>query len=225
MARRSWIVAACAWLAVAVIVAAQPPDTAPRFRRGSAPVQSAQAIGGGEVVVELTIDAHGAVSAVRQVRDTPPFGAALASAVRTWQFEPATVRLKERAVPSAAQVLVAAVFRPPTTYAGPTAGPPPQALAPSAPRLPVPESLAMPAYPPNAVGEGVVLIEIEMTAAAVPRGYRVLGPQSGFDDAALDAVRAWRFSAARSPGTAEPVYVYAVLGFRPPVVATRRPPP
>jgi outer membrane biosynthesis protein TonB len=59
----------------------------------------------------------------------------------------------------------------------------------------------------------------------VARGYRVLSPKSGFDDAALGAVRAWRFSAPQRPGPAETVYVYAVVGFRAPIVPTRRPPP
>jgi hypothetical protein len=63
----------------------------------------------------------------------------------------------------------------------------------------------------------MVLIEIEMNARAEPRGYRVLSRGSGFDDAALDAVRAWRLRAPRAVETPEPLFVYAVLGFRAPL--------
>jgi TonB family protein len=75
----------------------------------------------------------------------------------------------------------------------------------------------MPAYPPHATGSGMVLVEIEMNARGEPRGYRVLTPVSGFDDAALDAVRAWRFQAPRVVETPEPLFAYAVLGFRAPL--------
>ena len=82
----------------------------------------------------------------------------------------------------------------------------------------------MPAYPPTATGSGIVLVEIEMTARTEPRGYRVVSPASGFDGAALDAVRAWRFSTPRTVHAPEQVFVYAVLGFRAPLAPATPPP-
>jgi TonB family protein len=83
----------------------------------------------------------------------------------------------------------------------------------------------MPAYPAAASGNGTVLIEIEMTGRAEPHAWRVVGPASGFDAASLDAVRAWRFDAPQAPDAPDPLYVYAVIGFRAPLapVAPRQP--
>ena len=38
-----------------------------------------------------------------------------------------------------------------------------------------------------------------------------------FDSAALDTVRGWRFGVPPDPTGAEPVFVYAVVGFREPI--------
>jgi TonB family protein len=158
------------------------------------------------------------VTRVNRLRATPPYADALARAAGAWRFEPATAVIGERRSSVPAQVLVVAVFRPASLYAGPAPGALPQVRGLPSPRLPQPDSLAMPAYPPTAAGNGIVLIEIEMTAGADPRGSRILSPASGFDHAALDAVRAWRFSPPRGADVAGQVFVYAVLGFRAPLV-------
>jgi TonB family protein len=82
----------------------------------------------------------------------------------------------------------------------------------------------MPAYPPTAIGDGVVLVEIDMSAQAKPCGYRIVGPASGFDAAALDAVRLWRFGAPQAADAKDRLFVYALLGFRAPL-APRTPRP
>jgi TonB family protein len=175
------------------------------------------ALGGGEVVLELVVDAHGTVTRVIPLRTTPPYDDVLVKAATSWTFEPAsdTIDGVRRVVPG--RVLVAAVFRPPSLYAGSSAGPQPQVREPSSLSLPQPASLSIPAYPASAVGDGVVLIEIEMTRRADVRGYRVVSPGSGFDGAALQAVRTWRFAPPRAPAAADRVFVYAVFGFRAPV--------
>ena len=193
--------------------------TSPRLRPGAAlPALPQAAVGGGEVVLEVDVDARGAVTRVIHLRTTPPYDEVLTDAVRSWTFEAATARVagRYRAVP--ARVLVAALFRPPSLYAGPTAGAPPRTRAHPSPGLPQIEALSMPAYPPNAVGDGIVLIEIEMTARAARRGYRVVSQMSGFDRAALDAVSSWRFTLPAVPATPDRAFVYAVLGFRAPLV-------
>jgi TonB family protein len=212
-----------AWLAaLAVSVPAAGQDreqtSAPRFIDGGAPAQNPMAVGGGEVVLELSIDARGNVAGVRPLRDTPPFGQALISAVRTWRFEPAVTTGGKTPGPVAAGALVVGVFRAPTLYGGPTLGTPPAPVAAPSPHLPSALSMPAPAHPPNSIDVGVVLIEIELSAAGQPVEYRVLSPASGFDSAALAAVRTWRFSPPSEPGSAAGFAVYAVLGFRPPVV-------
>ncbi len=79
-----------------------------------------------------------------------------------------------------------------------------------------------PAYPATHVGDAVVLIEIEMTRSGKPVAYRILSPASGFDDAALDAVRGWRFTAPPGGDVPERLFAYAIAGFRTPVAALSR---
>jgi outer membrane biosynthesis protein TonB len=183
-----------------------------------------EAFGGGEVVLELAVDSSGAVTRVEHLRVTPPYADVLARSAAAWRFEPATTTIDGHTTAVPARVLVVALFRPASFYAGPAPGIPLQVRGLPSPQLPNPDSLVMPAYPPTATGSGIVLVEIEMTARTGPRGYRVVSPASGFDGAALDAVRAWRFSTPRAVNALEPVFVYAVLGFRAPLAPATPPP-
>ena len=194
----------------------------PRLREARVPGQPVSPIGGGEVVLELTVNAKGAVSGVRRLRTTPPYTEFLADAVAQWQFDPAIAAFDKNEVAVDAPALVIGVFRPPTVYAGPSAGSPPQLLGPSARSLPQVSSLVMPNYSPTSVGDGLVVVEIEMSGRAEPREYHIITAASGFDSAALTAVKGWRFT---PPANGPPkLYVYAVLGFRSPTGSTVRPP-
>jgi hypothetical protein len=203
-----------------------PRATAPRLREGSGSAQipeAVEAVGGGEVVLELAVDARGTVGRVEPIRTTPPYTDLVVSAAATWQFEPATSLIEGRSTTAAAPVLVVAVFRPPALYGGPARGVVPQTVGVASTRLPRLVSVVMPAYPPTATGNAIVLVEIELSGRAASRGYRILGPASGFDSAALDAVRAWRFDAPGAPDGADRIFVYAVLGFRTPIAPIASP--
>lgn len=191
--------------------------TAPRLRESRLPAQMPEAFGGGEVVLEVTVDPRGAVARIDRVRVTPPYAELVADSAALWQFDPATLVIDGRSEHIAAQVLVVALFRPPSFYAGPAPGPPPQTLGAPSARLPRVQSVVMPAYPPTATGNGVVLVEIELNGRAESRAYRIVGPPSGFDSAALDAVRAWRFGTPAAADAPDPLFVYAVVGFRAPL--------
>jgi TonB family protein len=222
-ARRWCIHAALTCLAVWTvgITTASAQQAAPRLREGALPAPNLEAFGSGEVVLELAVDPGGSVVRVDRVRSTPPYDDALVRAVGAWRFEPATNLSEGRTVAVASQVLLVALFRPPALYAGPAPGAPPEVHGLPSVRLPNVASLVVPAYPPTATGDASVLVEIELSAGAGPSMYRILSPTSAFDEAALDAVRAWRFSAPRAPDAADPLFVYAVLGFRGPVVVGR----
>lgn len=204
-------------LSAAVGAALEQRSTSPRLRESRLPAQIPQAFGGGEVVVELTIDPRGAVAQVERFRVTQPYADLVVNSVAEWQFEPATVVLEGRAASVAAPVLVVALFRPASFYSGPAPGVPPQVLGAPSPRLPRVESIAMPMYPPTATGDGIVLVEIEMSGRAEPRNYRIVGSASAFDAAVLDGVRAWRFGAPQTPDVPDPLFVYAMVGFRSPL--------
>jgi TonB family protein len=204
-------------LLAASVAGVAEAQTSSRLRQGFVPAPRGEAYGGGQVVLELMIDPAGRVTAADALLATPPFTDAVADAARRWRFEPATAIIKERLTPVASRVLLVAVFRPPSLYAGPAPGAEPQRHGTPSDDVPWPVSLAMPAYPPTAVGDGLVLVEIEMNRRGTARGAYVLTPQSGFDRAALDAVDGWRFTPPARPAIAEPLFVYAILGFRSPV--------
>jgi TonB family protein len=199
-------------------IAMQPLATAPKVRSAAAPALPVQAFGGGEVVLELTVAPSGTVEAFEAIRSTPPFTEGVARAASSWQFGPATATVDGRSTPVRGAVLVVAVFRAPTLYAAPAPGGQPATSGKASSALPQVTSIVPAAYPPNARGSGVVIVEIEMTRSGAARGHRVVTPQSAFDGAALDAVRAWRFNAPRDGNAAERLYVYAIVGFREPVV-------
>lgn len=211
-------------LSAAVGAATEQRSTSPRLREGRAPAQIPQAFGGGEVVLELTVDSRGSVARIERVRITPPYVDLVVNAVAQWRFTPATAVIDGRATTVAASVLVVAVFRPPLFYAGPAPGVPPQVLGSPSPLVPSVKSVALPAYPPTATGDGVVVVEIEMSRDAEPRDYRIVGPASGFDTVALDAVRSWRFGPPQAPDMPDPMFAYAVLGFRAPLTLPADPP-
>jgi outer membrane biosynthesis protein TonB len=142
----------------------------------------------------------------------------MTAAVKSWRFDAATETVKGALQPAEGHVLVTAVFRAPQVYAAPALGAPAAAAGPLSPSLPEPGTLAMPAaYPPRAVRDGTVLIEIELTAAAMPVGHKVLSPASPFDSAALETVKQWRFGFPSKPSGADRLYAYAVVGFREPI--------
>jgi TonB family protein len=115
-------------------------------------------------------------------------------------------------------VLVTAVYRPPQVYAAPARGAETKTTGELSPELPVPAGLSAPAaYPPRATGDGVVVVEIELSPAGEGRGAKVMSRPSPFDGAALDTVRGWRFGVAPQPTGAPQVYVYAIVGFREPI--------
>jgi len=68
----------------------------------------------------------------------------------------------------------------------------------------------------RAVGDGVVVVEIEMRRGE-PGNYRIVGPASGCDAAALDAVRSWRFGPPEDSDVPDTTFAYALLGFRAPL--------
>jgi TonB family protein len=176
------------------------------------------AIGGGEVAVDVTVDTGGAVTAVAPLRATPPFTDLVVNTVRGWRFQPATAVVEKQAKPAEGHVLVVGVFRPPQVYSTPARGEPVKVVGKPSPEVPQPGTHPVPlSYPPRAVRDGTVLIEIELTAAGVARGHRVMSPASPFDSAALEAVKTWRFGFPAKPTGATQLWVYAIVGFREPI--------
>ena len=204
----------------AAFLAAAAPDgfTPARYLGGSPPPIPVQAIGGGEVFVELTVDESGLVTAVTPLRTTPPFTDAVVNAVRDWTFTPA-IEAATSSAPArgvATRILVAAVFRPPSLNA-PTFGVQPQDVAAPSDAVAVPTSTVMPPFPPNALFDGTVLVECHVGPAGQLLGTKVLRSKPPFDRLALDAVKQWTFRPATHGRQRVDAYTYVSFSFRQPI--------
>ena len=200
----------------AIVGLAQDQFVPAQYRGGSLPPIPFQAVGGGEVVLELSVSSSGAVSSVRILRATPPFTDVLDQAARRWQFAPAEDGVGRRAVDS--RVLVFGTYRPPTLNT-PTLGTLPTDVAAASDQIPFPVTTVTPAYPPLALESGMVLIEALVDARGVVTDAKVISSSPAFDGPALDAARQWRFRAARIRGVAVETFAYLAFAFRQPVTS------
>lgn len=168
---------------------------------------------GGIAAFDVRIDETGRVTGADTVQDVAPYSDALRQSLRGWRFEPA--RAQGRPVRS--RVLVLGFFRPPEmVFAAPEQPRYKHATAPE--ELPWPTSVTVPPYPPNALGSGKVLLEVEISEEGKVTGARVLNPGSPFDGAATGAAQAWSFRAARRNGrevTARAFFVFSFVGTTP----------
>ena len=171
-------------------------------------------VASGQEWLRVSVDAGGDVSRIEPVREAPAFSEALRRAVRGWSFAPA--RVEGEAVES--QVLVAALFRPATLYSLPGLGQPPSGPRVGPGQFPVPVATPAPPYPPRAVGSGLVIVEVEVDRNGGVRAAAVVRSRPGFDTAAVNAARRWRFRPATRDGQPVRSMVYLVFGFREPVV-------
>jgi hypothetical protein len=105
------------------------------------------------VGLELQIAPSGIVQDAIVIDDSPPFTEEIQKVVRLWRFDPARLD-GERAV---SRVAVIALFRAPILLGG--SPPPPKRLSNPSSEIPYPTSTATPAFPPQAIYEGVVMLE------------------------------------------------------------------
>ena len=170
------------------------------------------AVGGGEVLLELSLGSDGRVTDVKPLRTTPPFTETLTQAVREWRFRPA----EDARTPVRSTVLVAGLFRPALNM--PTLGEAPKVGALPSEETAFPLTMTPPLFPPLANRGGVVLLEAHVDRGGRTGEIKVLRSASPFDDAARRAVADWIFRPARiRGGYVLPSVVYVVLGFAAPV--------
>lgn len=197
-----------------------------QLQGGPLPPIPVMAVAGGEVFLEVAVNREGAVGGVKTLRDTAPFTEALTAAVKAWHFAPAEDvvvpppgrPVDERTRRAAlSKVLVVGLFRPPALF-GMTLGEPPQDVGTPAADVPAPLGpVTMPDYPPNALFDGSVLIELRLGVDGAVMRRRLLRSSPGFDGPALAAVDALSFRPARIRDTAVPSVVYVLAAFRQPI--------
>jgi TonB family protein len=209
-------------MALAISVTIEAADMPAVFQSGSVPTLPVIStdVGGGEVLLEVTVDRTGAISVIKPLRETATFTERMTQAVKTWRFKPA-----ERDIPEAqrkpggpstervdAKILVAAVFRRPSVL-GLTLGEPVRDVAAASADIPSPTSIVPPPYPPAALSPGVVLVEVRVDAKGSVSDAQVRLSAPGFDNVALSTARQWAFRPAQSGGASRPAVAYIVFGF------------
>jgi TonB family protein len=207
-------------LLLAAQMAGGPTFVPARVVAATPPTLPIMAIGGGEVWLEVNLDANGGIAGIRPLRITPPYTDLVVNAVKRWRFSSAAVTAAAgppRPVPSG--VLVAGIFRPPALYDGTTAGEAPTSVGSPSPEIPIPARTVTPAYPVQALLDGVVIIEAAVTADGGVTDLKLIRSAGGFDPAALDAARQWTFRPALRDGRPVPAFAYLLFGFRQPTSA------
>jgi TonB family protein len=211
---RSARVALCAVVALAAV----DPFTPARYSGGPILPVPVEAIGGGQVFLELTVTARGTVDGVRILRSTPPFTQVVTDAARGWRFLPADeVTAAAVRLPVTSKVLVAGLFRPPALFDGAVPGQPPMDVASPSEEIPFPTAVIVAPYPATALGDDEVLVEVRVEPGGNAANARVVRSAPPFDDAALTAARQWMFRPARLHGQPVATLAYILFGFRQPI--------
>jgi TonB family protein len=119
------------------------------------------------------------------------------------------------------KVVIACIFRPPTLNS-PTVGEPPKDVQPAGDDVAVPSSTVTPPYPPMALADGTVIVQVAVDVNGRVVNATTVRSAPGFDEAALAAARQWTFRPARIHGRLEETFAYIVFGFRQPVTSPSR---
>lgn len=163
----------------------------------------------GTVTVAFTIQPDGSTSDIHVVDSQPPgvFDRAATEAVKKWRFNPATAD----GTPVSSHATQTLVFRPPARqdnaraeHPAPPSGAERQTPANSVPSNIHPTHLEPPQYPANAYRSrqgGSVTVSFIVGRNGHTRDIRVLAskPHHVFDNAAIEAVKNWRFQPVNSP--------------------------
>jgi Gram-negative bacterial TonB protein C-terminal len=220
-------------LALAAVVSAQgvqkPRFAPPRLKTAELPPLPAPNVaGGGEVLIEATVDRRGAVIRPGILRATPPYTQFVLDAIAHWQFEPARdTDYKGFETTVDMPITVLAIYRPPVLLNTPTIGEPPKDLMKPSGDVAMATMTTAPSYPPNARDGGVVLYEVTLDETGRATETRDVATVGGFDSAARSALAQFQFRPGSYRARPVPTTTYVLFGFRPPIglAAPPRPTP
>jgi Trypsin-like peptidase domain/Gram-negative bacterial TonB protein C-terminal len=207
------------WHAASALAA--PTSPAPQASGFSSPVPislvatpyPAQALLGGEVVLDALIDTNGRIAGLNVVHGTAPFLEPVLNAVRTWTFSPA--QMDGRVVEARIGIVVQfpQSFLPKLTarerkYDRPSED--------SVGHGALPVSTVEPDYPPNTVAEDSVILYNLVNQQGQVTSTRVLRDVEPLTTATLAASQQWRFVPGTEAGTNTDSAVALVVTFRHP---------
>ena len=175
----------------------------------------ANSIASGIAVLDLSLDATGALSSVTVLRDLPPLTAAAQSAVASWKFQPSAPG--SDAQPS--DLLVAFVLPPNVSF------PTYPKFAPLVPKArsrsryvpPGIASVTYAQYPVNSVVSGSVTVQVTVGPDGHPQHWQIVRALEPCTPFALDAAKKWRFRPAILDGQPVASNVAIDFLFRPPL--------
>jgi TonB family protein len=165
----------------------------------------------GIVMIDVGVDAQGMAGDSRVLQDVAPFTGLIQNPLPGWKFQPAT----QDGTAVASRVLVVGVYRPAMLeFAAPST---PQLPAPDPQSaVPIPTGISIAPYPPNAMNDAAVMVEVQLDDQGAVQDARALDGAAPFSDSALTAARQWTFQPARRNGVGVPARVYMFFSFRQP---------
>jgi TonB family protein len=216
------LLSVCVVLLEAWPLAAQTGFEPATFKSGHPPQLPQLGVGGGEVSLEVVVDATGRVGTIKPLRSTAGFTQPLTDAVRSWQFAPADDSQEaadgtKTLVPMSSKVLVVGMFHAPAMM-GPTLGEPIKDIGIPSADAPKVLSSVTASFPPTAFTGGAVLAEVTVDTNGRARTRVVISGSAPFDSAALDALKAWTFAPGRVSGRTVSSRIYVVFVFPLPVI-------
>ncbi len=185
----------CGVLQVSVAEFPYPPDAA----------------SGGTVAALLSLTS-GAVTRVDILSGGEPFVSAASSALRG-------MRVAED--PGMERMLAVVNYREPGLFALGDPNQPVPAPTSVPASIPYPETVTQPAYPPNAAGEGAVILRVAISATGNVEKVETVKSQGILTESGLDALKSWTFTPARdSRGRPVASAAYIIFVFRAPVLTS-----
>ncbi len=169
------------------------------------------AVSGGTVVAAL-VSGAGGVSDIKILSGQEPFVSSSRAALQRWNLH------AEREGGD----LVVVHFRQPNLYYRGDVQEEIRCTG-ANPSMPCPKYVVAPAYPPQAVGQGSVILKVEVAADGSILDVRTLQAMGVLTDVSVAAVRKWKFTPAEDArGVKEASHAYAVFVYRFPVTGKKK---
>src|SRR6266481_1586265 len=197
--------------------AAQETYNSPEVASAGDTYVTYQVVLDGLFVLDVSLDADGAVQGIDALRNPGSMLGAAKTSVRQWKFRPAwkfqPASREGRKAPS--RMTVSFLYRPPSY--GNAAAVPPKQFSPVLPTehdnyVPVGVlSFAYPAYPVNSVAWGSVVVQLTVDNSGEVKGVDFLRGMEVFNAFVSEALKQWRFQAATLNG--KPITSKTVIAF------------
>ena len=174
------------------------------------PLYPPNAVSGGTVVAELAFVAG--VSDIKILSGEEPFVSSSKAALQSWNLHPE----------KDGGDLVVVHFRQPNLYYMGDAKEEIRCTG-ADPSMPCPKYVVGPAYPAQAVGQGSVILKVEVAADGSILDVRTIQAMGALTDVSVAAVRKWKFTPAEDArGVKEASHAYAVFVYRFPVISKEK---